>query len=200
MQTHGLLAQSCSQKSSWQEGTTRGIQKKERGRKHGWVWLVWGCAFFSEIAWAATFTVNTTDDVNDGICGATHCGLREAINAANANAGMDTIAFNIPGAGPHTIQPGSGGLPEIADPVIIDGYTQLGASANTNPFGQSIDAVLKIELSGASAGANGIGLAIGATAAPSSSRVHQDHRRRNDLSETKVRSSRVKSMARRGSK
>ena len=35
---------------------------------------------------AATFTVNSTNDVNDGACNATHCSLREAINAANASA------------------------------------------------------------------------------------------------------------------
>jgi CSLREA domain-containing protein len=32
---------------------------------------------------AAAFTVNSANDVNDGACNATHCSLREAINAAN---------------------------------------------------------------------------------------------------------------------
>ena len=54
---------------------------------------------------ATTFTVNSANDADDATCDATHCSLREAINAANANAGTDTIAFNIPGDGPHTIQP-----------------------------------------------------------------------------------------------
>ena len=69
------------------------------------------------------FTVNSTDDVDDGTCDAAHCSLREAINAANANAGTDTISFNISGAGPHTIQPNFA-LPTITDPVVIDGTTE----------------------------------------------------------------------------
>lgn len=111
---------------------------------------------------AATFTVNSTNDVNDGTCDAAHCSLREAIIAANATVGTDTIAFNIPGAGPHTIQP-SPALPVITSPVIIDGYTQPGSSPNTNPVGSAINAVLKIELSGVSAGigANGVKISAG---------------------------------------
>ena len=41
-------------------------------------------------------------------------------------------------------------LPTITDPVIIDGYTQPGASANTLAVGDN--AVLLIELNGANAG------------------------------------------------
>ena len=39
------------------------------------------------------FTVNSNDDVDDGIPGIAHCSLREAINAANANADTNTINF-----------------------------------------------------------------------------------------------------------
>ena len=98
-----------------------------------------------------TFVVNTNDDIDDGICDSTHCSLREAIKAANANPGEDAIAFNIPGTGPHTIQPLSA-LPTITDPVIIDGYTQPGASPNTNGPGLGLNTVLKIELKGTNAG------------------------------------------------
>src|SRR6185369_10203555 len=46
----------------------------------------------------AVYTVNTTADTDDGACTATGtgngCTLREAINAANANAGKDTILFS----------------------------------------------------------------------------------------------------------
>ena len=52
--------------------------------------------------------------------------VRQAILDANANANLgalDTIAFNIPGAGPHTITLASS-LPAITDPVIIDGTTE----------------------------------------------------------------------------
>jgi len=111
-------------------------------------------------AWATTFTVNSTADTGDatpdGICDSDPaagvvCTLREAIQEANApmNPGPDTINFAIPdtdcSAGVCTIN-SSSELPLITDPVIIDGYSQPGASANTLAVGN--DAVLKIELSG----------------------------------------------------
>ncbi|MCX7070594.1 MAG: choice-of-anchor D domain-containing protein [Gammaproteobacteria bacterium] len=40
-----------------------------------------------------SLVVNSTVDTSDGVCDATHCTLREAINAANANAGDDSITF-----------------------------------------------------------------------------------------------------------
>src|SRR4051794_24109240 len=55
--------------------------------------------------------------------------LRAAIMEANAHAGPDTIRFNIPGAGPHTIRPTSP-LPEIVTGMTIDGYSEPGAKAN----------------------------------------------------------------------
>ena len=99
--------------------------------------------------------VNTTDDTDDGTCDATHCSLREAINAANLHVGPDTITFNIPssdpgcdGAGVCTICPTSSPLCLTDDGTTIDGYTQPGATPNTNPFGQPINAALKIVLDG----------------------------------------------------
>ncbi|MEP7132101.1 MAG: CSLREA domain-containing protein [Acidobacteriota bacterium] len=107
-------------------------------------------------AGAATITVNSTSDAtaNDGVCT-----LREAITAANTNtasgaaagecaagsAGLDTITFNIPGAGLHTINPTST-FPTITEAVFIDAYTQPGASANTLAVGNN--AVLQIEING----------------------------------------------------
>ena len=86
------------------------------------------------VAQAATFTVDSTGDggdfsTADGVCdtddsvGDGPCTLRAAIQQANASAGTDTINFNIAGAGPHTISPGSA-LPAITDPVIIDGTSE----------------------------------------------------------------------------
>lgn len=125
---------------------TEGVAKMRRGTLLATLAL--GFLFlFTLIAQATTFTVNSTADPGDGVCNATECTLREAINAANANPGQDTIAFNIPGAGPHTIRPTSA-LPTITDPVIIDGYTQPGASPNTNPIGSNNNAMLKIQLNG----------------------------------------------------
>ena len=39
------------------------------------------------------FTVNSNDDVDDGVPGIAHCSLREAIHAANANPGTNMINF-----------------------------------------------------------------------------------------------------------
>src|SRR5205085_5344725 len=69
---------------------------------------------------AMTFTVTNTNS-----SGAVS--LRQAISDANANTGTDTIAFQIAGAGAHTIQPTSP-LTVINEGVIIDGTTQPGYS------------------------------------------------------------------------
>src|SRR6266567_2417724 len=97
-------------------------------------------------ALAATFTVNSADDHNDGVCNAADCTLREAINAANAG---DTISFNIPGSGIHTINATSGF--SITKAVIIDGSTQPGFAG-----------VPLIEMNGAGAGAGVVGLSVNA--------------------------------------
>ena len=91
---------------------------------------------------AATFTVTTTADSGPG-------SLRQAITDANANAGPDSIVFNIPGEGVQTIAPLSV-LPVITGSVTIDGYTQPGSSPNTLTVGD--DAVLLIDLSGSNQG------------------------------------------------
>jgi CSLREA domain-containing protein len=108
---------------------------------------------------SATLIVNTTDDADDGACDAAHCSLREALIAPNTVPGRDAIAFNIPGAGPHTIRPISA-LPTVTDPVTIDGYSQPGARPNTNPPALGTNAVLKIELDGSLAGPGVDGLHI----------------------------------------
>ena len=51
--------------------------------------------------------------------------LYQAIVDANDPGPRDTITFNIPGPGPHTIAP-TGDLPDITQPVVIDGTTQPG--------------------------------------------------------------------------
>jgi CSLREA domain-containing protein len=76
---------------------------------------------------AVHFTVNTTDDTDDGACTASNCSLREAIHAANTSPGFNGIYFNIPGSGVHIINTNIG-FPEITDPVVIDATTQPGYS------------------------------------------------------------------------
>ena len=122
-------------------------------------------------AWGATITLNSTADAvtDDGVCT-----LREAILAANTNAAsgarvgecaagsgsvVDTIVFNIPGPGVRTIAPASA-LPTITEAVVIDGYTQPGASTNTLATGTN--AVLLIELTGGNSAAGLSGLTISA--------------------------------------
>ena len=74
---------------------------------------------------SVVFTVNSIADPGIGVCDAAECTLREAITAANAAAGADTIAFDIAGAGPHTITPASA-LPTITGVVVVDGDRRAG--------------------------------------------------------------------------
>ena len=113
---------------------------------------------------ATSFTVNTTDNQDDGACDANHCSLKEAIKAANANVDQDFIHFNIPTTAPgydattgvYTIAAATFPLIERGG-VTIDGYTQPGASPNTLTVGNN--AVLVIELAGT--GGFSSGLTIG---------------------------------------
>ncbi len=99
--------------------------------------------------------VNSTSDewdanLNNGICNTPSgvCSLRAAILQANVNPGPDVIHFNIPGAGPHRINLGDR-LPTISDSsggLLIDGYTQPGASANT--LDRLSNASIKVEVYG----------------------------------------------------
>ena len=68
----------------------------------------------------AAFTVTNTNDSGAG-------SLRQAITDANALPGLDTITFNISGAGPHTINVASA-LPTITGAVLIDGWSEPGFS------------------------------------------------------------------------
>jgi CSLREA domain-containing protein len=73
-----------------------------------------------------SFTVNSNADTDDGSCdalgsgiGNQDCTLREAINAANAHSGADTITF-ASGLSGATITLGST-LPAISDELTVDG-------------------------------------------------------------------------------
>jgi CSLREA domain-containing protein len=108
----------------------------------------------ARLAQADTYTVNSTNDVNDGTCDLTHCSLREAIIAANNNPGDDTIAFNITSGcgagGVCTIQPTSALPTLLGGGTTIDGYSQSGAAEATD----GTPATLLIEISGASVANN----------------------------------------------
>ena len=40
---------------------------------------------------AQNYTVNSSNDIDDGVCDGVHCSLREAINASEADGGPSTI-------------------------------------------------------------------------------------------------------------
>jgi len=102
---------------------------------------------------ASTYTVTTAADAGAG-------SLRQAILDANVAADADTIQFNIPGAGVHTITPLTD-FPMITGPVTIDGYTQPGSSANTNGPGLPDNSVHLIELDGTNTYPGNGGFVIG---------------------------------------
>ncbi len=109
------------------------------------------------------------------------CTLREAVTAANsdlgggapgecaAGHGTDTIRFAIPGPGDyeidgepgHTISLGTS-LPPLTAPVLIDGRSQPGATANGAPSPRPLDGRLLIRLQGSAAGPAADGLTFAA--------------------------------------
>ncbi|HKS38173.1 MAG TPA: hypothetical protein VJW76_13330, partial [Verrucomicrobiae bacterium] len=85
-------------------------------------------------------TVNTTNQV----AGAGETNLTQAILALQDG---DIIRFNIPGPGPHYLQTPTDGFPIVTkDNVTIAGYSQPGASPNSNPITSSNNAQIKIVL------------------------------------------------------
>ena len=113
----------------------------------------------------ATYVVNSSDDrsdnnLNDDLCdtgelanGQPECTLRAAIQQANARPGADTIHFDIRNNNgscpdkivispdpqqPITVEDNSAGM-------TIDGYTQCGASANTQAVNGNADVRIEIQ-------------------------------------------------------
>jgi len=82
-------------------------------------------AYESSVNDLASFVVTSTADAG------AHT-LRQAILDSNSSNNPATITFNIAHACPATIGLATP-LPHITSPIIIDGYTQPGASANTDP-------------------------------------------------------------------
>ncbi len=115
------------------------------------------------------FVVNTTGDGDDatpgdGLCKTTGnvCSLRAAIQEGNARPPYDNydvtaipVTYNIPGSGVQTIQP-STYLTEIFYPLAINGYTQSGASENTNAFELGMNTAITIKLDAINGGAHAL--------------------------------------------
>ena len=87
-------------------------------------------------------TVVVTNTLDDGSPGS----LPWAINLANSDTSSlpVLIDFDIPGTGPFVIQATTAVMPAIEHSVIIDGYSQPGASPNT--LAQGDNAVILINL------------------------------------------------------
>jgi hypothetical protein len=98
-------------------------------------------SYMTSAARIPSVTVNTVNNISPG---ATETSLFEALGTAQDG---DYIRFNIPGAGPHVIETPVGGyLPITAHNLTIDGYTQDGASANTQAILAGNNAALRIVL------------------------------------------------------
>jgi CSLREA domain-containing protein len=103
-----------------------------------------------------TYVVNSRADDDDGACSplpAGDCTLREALNLSGAN---DAIHFDIPEnqcifglGGNDCLFSVNSALPPLdIENRVIDGYTQPGASPNTNDFGEPINANIRILIQG----------------------------------------------------
>jgi CSLREA domain-containing protein len=109
---------------------------------------------------AATYTVNSTNDADDGTCNGAHCSLREAINAANGTADDDIIAFNTTG----TIVLAAG-LPAITDDdlIINGGGQQVSLTAPGDALTVNADRVRINNLVLDGEGIGTIGIVLGGT-------------------------------------
>lgn len=92
-----------------------------------------------------TFDVNDPNDAGTGGCTVGECTLREAIVAANANAGADTITFTTLGAG-TVIRPTTA-LDAITEAVTINGTTAAGYPGSP---------IIEVSGEAAPAGTNGL--------------------------------------------
>ena len=94
---------------------------------------------------------------DDGVAGA----LSVVASTTLAEGAISDFDPDYPAA-PHTwysIRP-IAKLPNITDPVIIDGFTQTGASENSNTVGLGLNATLTIEINGSAAPLNTTGLDV----------------------------------------
>jgi CSLREA domain-containing protein len=127
--------------------------------------MVCGALAFASPAWAATFTVNQTNDApdrspGDGRCDTStatglQCSLRAAVQEANALAGADTV--NVP-AGTFTL----GSELSVSSNLTIAGagagFTIIRANANSNTAAYRV-----LNVSGGTVGARGVTIRNGKT-------------------------------------
>ncbi len=117
----------------------------------GLVLLLWLLAGLQSVGGAgATYTVNSTADPGGSGCNPTECTFREAIAAAAANPGTDTVVFDIPHTDPNYGHNTAGVWTIILSELlsvspslsgdIVDGTTQAANyGSDTNPYGPEIE-------------------------------------------------------------
>ncbi|OVE82183.1 hypothetical protein BVY03_01440, partial [bacterium K02(2017)] len=111
---------------------------------------------------ADAFVVTKVADTNDGACTLDNCSLREAITTANTAGGDVTITFAVDGGcSPTCTFAPTSALPQItANSIVIDGYSQTGASENTIEYPNALNGTLNIVVDGVSAGGGVEGIDI----------------------------------------
>jgi CSLREA domain-containing protein len=121
-----------------------------------WTWTTApGSPRAVEVGARAQIVVNSSDDVDDGTCDASHCSLREALRTAQNQAGPDTVTFAIPTSDPGydpatgvwTIEPVERGFTVYAD-TTVDGSVMALSSVGVRSSrpGIEIDGVDKVAL------------------------------------------------------
>jgi CSLREA domain-containing protein len=121
--------------------------------------LVWLVVMPATRVQAATYTVNSIDDVDDGACNSIHCSLREAIKAANATVDDDVIAIGV--TGPIVLL---GDLPAIKDDdlIITGGGARVSLTAPGTAFSVDADRVQisNLIIDGENVGTTGIQISV----------------------------------------
>ena len=122
-----------------------------KGLYNDWGWIAvadggGGLYLLETYIQSPNFTVNSIGDESDtdpgdGNCdvGNGDCTLRAAIEEANAYPGYNIIWFDIPGEGPHYIQPQTE-LPAVEDPVDINGRSEPDWAGNPSVAVQGMNA------------------------------------------------------------
>lgn len=81
------------------------------------------------------FTVNTLNNVKDGLCSTLHCSLRDAIVAANATNTASTIDFSVSGTISLAAEDSTlVGLPYINTPITMDGDGSITIERREGPI------------------------------------------------------------------
>jgi len=72
-------------------------------------------------AQGTVLTVNTDDDINDGVCNTIHCSFREAVGTANSIGGADPVTITFDSGYVITVTVSSRTINRPTGPVVIDG-------------------------------------------------------------------------------